>query len=252
MTGPVRSIIQDGVAELILSRPKSFNALSIELITELDTQLEACNRDPNIHVVLLWSEGPHFAAGADIAEISVLTPEQAEHDDYAGSSRYLNMMAKPVIAAVHGYALGGGCELVEMSDIVIAADDAYFGHPEVTLATMPGAGGTQRLPRLVGMKMAMDLLLSARKLSASEALAAGLISRVVSREVLLDEARSLAKKIADMPASAVASIKAACASTSEVSLQDGLKLERQSFYKTLDEAEFRERTQSFLARRTVK
>ncbi|WP_312944571.1 enoyl-CoA hydratase/isomerase family protein [Stutzerimonas kunmingensis] len=252
MTGPVVSIINDGVAELTLSRPKFFNALSIELITELDKKLEACDRDPNVRAVLIRGDGPHFAAGADIQELSAITPEQAEHEDYAGSSRYLNMTAKPTIAAVHGYALGGGCELVEMCDIVIAADDAYFGHPEVTLATMPGAGGTQRLPRLVGMKMAMDLLLSARRLSASEALAAGLVSRVVSREILLDEARSLAKKIADMPANAIASVKAACALTSEVSLQDGLKLERHRFYKTLGEAEFLERTRSFLARRTVR
>ncbi len=252
MTRPVTSTVQDGVAELVLSRPKSFNALSIELITALDAQLEVCNKEPSIRVVLLRGEGPHFAAGADITEISALTSEQAEQDDYAGCSRYLHMMKKPVITAVHGYALGGGCELVEMSDIVIAADDAHFGHPEVTLATMPGAGGTQRLPRLVGMKMAIDMLLTARKLSAAEALAAGLISRVVPREVLLDEARSVARNIAGMPAGATASIKAACTLTSQISLQDGLNLERELFYRTLDDDEFRQRTQSFLTRRTVK
>lgn len=147
-------------------------------------QLARLADDTHVRVVLLRAEGEHFAAGADLKEMLGMSAEQARSTDFAGCCAPLGSFPKPVVALVQGFALGGGCELVEMCDIVLAAENAVFGHPEVRVGTMPGAGGSQRLPRLVGMAKALDLLLTGRRMEAHEAERSGLVSRVVPTERL--------------------------------------------------------------------
>jgi enoyl-CoA hydratase len=237
------------VAVLVLNRPKALNALSDTLMGALDDALDALEADDGIRCVVLRGAGRAFAAGADVSAMS----EQGAAELLAGGqlARWARVRAfeKPLIAAVHGYALGGGCELAQACDIVIAADDARFGLPEVSLGIIPGAGGTQLTPRAIGKSLAMEMVLAGRTLTADEALAHGLCSRVVAREALQDEAIALASAIASRPALATKLAKRAIAQAYESSLREGAAYEHEAFMTAFASDDAREGIQAFVEKR---
>jgi enoyl-CoA hydratase len=193
---------RDNVGIVTLDRPEVLNALSEDLMGELSKAVDALDADPEIRCLVLTGSDKAFAAGANIKEMQDKTYTEVLEDNFiSGSWTRLARCRTPVVAAVAGYAIGGGCELVMMCDIVIAADTAKFGQPEITIGTIPAAGGTQRLPRLIGKAKAMELCLTGRMMDAAEAERAGLVSRVVPAEALIDEALKTAETVASMPAS---------------------------------------------------
>jgi enoyl-CoA hydratase len=246
----VLKTVERGVGTLRLNRPEQKNAVSFELTAALAEALEELDRDPQVKVIILAGVGDNFSAGADVTEMLPLTASDVLLGDFSGCCVQLSRVQKPVIAAVEGYALGGGCELVEMCDIVIASETAKFGHPEVTLGTMSGAGGTQRLPRLVGKHRAMDLLLTGRFVSAREALASGLVSRVVPATNLWSEVNAVAERIAGLSAPVVQIIKQAVTEGLNGSLFTGLALERKLFHLTFSLADRAEGMAAFLQKRS--
>lgn len=237
------------VAIVTLRRPKALNALCDGLVAELDRALDALDADPEVGALVLTGGEDVFAAGADLKEMAGKTLFDVVAADFSGCSRRLADFGLPVIAAVAGYALGGGCELVEMCDIVIAADTARFGHPEITVGTMPGAGGTQRLPRAVGKHKAMDLLLSGRTMDAAEAERAGLVSRVVPRADLLATARAVARAVASHSRPVLKLLKQAVLQSQALPLHQGLVFERRLFQMTFGLDDRREGMEAFLQRR---
>lgn len=239
---------QDGVALLTLNRPEARNALSRPMIAALTKALERCEADPEVRVLLLTG-GPPFCAGADIVDMAEITLLQALAEDFSGCCDRLASCVKPVVAAVEGYALGGGCELIEMCDLVIAGEDARFGHPEILLGTLSGAGGTQRLARAVGRAKAMDLVLTGRQILAPEAECIGLISRVAPSGSALAAAMEAAKQIAARPPFAVRFAKEAVDHAVSQGLAEGLRLERRLFHLSLANGELTEGMQAFLNRK---
>lgn len=246
---PVLCRTDGGIAEVILNRPRARNALSRPLIAGLDATLHRLAGDGTVRVVILAGAGGHFAAGADLKDMASMTADEAVVEDFAGCSAALPHLPCPVVAAVEGVALGGGCELVEMADIVIAGRSARFGHPEVTAGTMPGAGGTQRLPRAVGPALALDLLLTGRSLTAGEALSAGLVSRVVEDGQALDTARTVARHLSALSAPVLRAVKAAVRRGQEVPLSQGLAEERRLFHRTFALDDRREGMAAFAEKR---
>lgn len=239
----------DGIAEITLNRPHARNALSRALTAALDRQLHQLAEDGAVRVVVVTGAGEHFAAGADLKDMAAMTADEAVATDFAGCSTALPHLLCPVVAAVEGVALGGGCELVEMADIVVAGHSARFGHPEVTVGTMPGAGGTQRLSRAVGTALALDLLLTGRSLSADEALSAGLVSRVVADGQALETARAVARHLSALSAPVLRAIKAAVRRGQEVPLSQGLAEERRLFHDTFALDDRREGMTAFAQKR---
>ncbi|MBL7249119.1 enoyl-CoA hydratase/isomerase family protein [Alloalcanivorax sp. C16-2] len=238
-----------GYAELIIDRPAARNALCRSLTDAMADHLERLAAAPDVRVVLLRAEGDHFAAGADIKEMLDISAEQARGTDFAGCCAPLGDFPKPVVALVQGFALGGGCELVEMCDIVLAAENAVFGHPEVRVGTLSGAGGTQRLPRLLGMAKALDLLLTGRRMDAREAERGGLVSRVVPTEHLLEEGRRLVADMASLSGEVLLLIKRTARSGASLPLQEGLRRERAAFHHSLSLADREEGMRAFLEKR---
>lgn len=239
----------NGVAEVTFNAPKSLNALSPEVIDALSDTVFGLDRDDTVRVLLLTGSGRNFCAGADIDAMLDMPVSDALRSGFSGCCHQLARVTKPIIAAVNGHALGGGCELVEMCDIVIAADTAVFGHPEVRLGTMPGAGGSQRLPRLLGRHKALDLLLTGRRMSATEAERAGLVSRVVAAADLLHEARAVAAELAALSLPVLKMIKASVNATSETPLESGLAMERGLFHRSLAMEDSREGMRAFKEKR---
>ena len=232
---------QDGAVGIIrLNRPRVLNALNLELMKQLGTQLEAWEADDSVHVVLLGGNERAFAAGADIGDMaSASLIDMYKRDQFAQWDR-IKRFKKPIVAAVSGFALGGGCELMMLCDIVVASETARIGQPEINIGVMPGAGGTQRMTRAVGKAMAMDVVLSGRFLTAREALAGGLVSRVVPREHWFDAALKLAHAVATKPPLALRFAKESVLKAHEASLSEGLEYERKLFYSlfaTEDQAE---------------
>ncbi|HEX9179730.1 MAG TPA: enoyl-CoA hydratase-related protein [Burkholderiales bacterium] len=238
----------DGVGHITLNRFGALNALSREFCQEIDAALRNLDNTESVRAILISSALKHFCAGTDIREMAELTAEEAVAGQYTGCVSSLPEISKPVIVAVKGLAAGGGCELVEMCDIVVAAVTAKFCHPEITLAAMPGAGGTQRLPRVVGKHVAMDLLLTGRSLSAEEALAAGLVSRIVPEEQLEDVALAVAEQVASFSGPVTRRIKASVNET-QVNLAAGLIAERDRFHCCFNEHDFREGVGAFIGKR---
>ena len=221
----------DGLVGVVtLNRPAQLNALAGPLMEELIAALEQFDRDPEIRAIVLTGGPSVFAAGADLKEMADASVVDMLLRNRVGLFDRVRQVAKPVIAAVAGYALGGGCELAMLCDIVVAADNARFGQPEINVGLMPGAGGTQRLPRLVGKSVAMEMVLTGRMLSAEEALQHGLVARVVPRELVVEEAIRLARLIAEKPPIAVRLAKQAVTRAFEGRVDDGIELERQLFY----------------------
>ena len=218
------------VGIITLNRPKQLNALNSELMVEMGTALKLFDADPHIGCIILTGNEKAFAAGADIGAMATYSYADVYKSDYITRDwETLRSIRKPIIAAVSGFALGGGCEVAMMCDIIIAADNARFGQPEIKLGIIPGAGGTQRLPRAVGKAKAMDLALTGRMMDAQEAERAGLVSRVVPLDKLMDEALSAALSICDYSQMAVMSAKESINRAFESSLSDGVMFERRMF-----------------------
>jgi len=219
------------VALLTIDRPAALNAVSFAMIGELVTALQVLDVDPDCRCVVLTGSGSRaFAAGADIRELAEQTPESLRAGGDFARWDQLREIGLPIIAAVRGYALGGGCELAMACDLIVAGEDAQFGQPEIKLGVIPGAGGTQRLTRAIGKVRAMELILTGRSISAREAEAAGLVNLVVPAEETLDRALELAGRIAAMPPLAVRAAKAMVNRAADTLLTEGLAEERQAFF----------------------
>jgi enoyl-CoA hydratase len=219
------------VALVTIDRQEALNALSFELIAELVDALERLDADPDCRAIVITGAGDRaFAAGADIKELSVQTPVTLTVDNHFHRWERIKRIRTPLIAAVRGVALGGGCELAMVCDMIVAADDAQFGQPEIRLGAMPGAGGTQRLTRAIGKAKAMELILTGNNLGAREAEAHGLVTRVVPAETTLDSALELAGRIVAMPPLAVIAAKEAVNRAFELPLEAGLEFERRNFF----------------------
>jgi enoyl-CoA hydratase len=237
------------IAVVLLNRPKQLNALSDELMDELVRALNDLDADAEIHCIVIGGSERAFAAGADIGALAQTTPYEAATSERLARWDSIRRVGKPLIAAVSGFCLGGGCELAMLCDLIVASESAQFGQPEINLGLMPGAGGTQRLTRAVGKSVAMDVILSGRFLSAREAQAAGLVARVVEREAWLEEPKRLARTIAEKSPLALRLAKQAVNRAFETSLQLGVESERQAFALALGTEDAREGMSAFLEKR---
>jgi len=241
---------QDGAFGIVtLNRPKVLNALSHELMDELVQALEAFDRDDNIRVMILTGSERAFAAGADIGEMSEETTISIMLKDRFATWDKVRKIKKPIIAAVSGYALGGGCELVMSCDIIVASESAQFGQPEINIGVIPGAGGTQRLTRVVGKHKAMEMILTGRPMTAQEAYHYGLVVKVVPTELFLEEAKNLAKEIAKKSPVALKLAKEAVLKTYDMTLSEGLEFERKNFYMLFSSEDQKEGMKAFLEKR---
>jgi enoyl-CoA hydratase len=233
-----------------LNRPKAYNALNVGLVTELKAALDGFEADPGIGCIVITGNEKAFAAGADIKEMKDKTFVECYNEDFITSTwERIPTCRKPVIAAVAGLALGGGCEFAMMCDFIIAADNAKFGQPEINLATMPGAGGTQRLTRAVGKAKAMELCLTGRMMDAAEAERAGLVSRVVPAAELEAEVMKTAEEIAKKSLPAVMMAKEAVNRAFETTLAEGVRFERRMFHATFATADQKEGMAAFAEKR---
>ena len=244
------------VGILVLNRPEKRNALSSEVMREVVRALEEWEADDLIGAIVLIGNDKAFAAGADIQEMQNQTFASLYlkdfPEDHGGAWTRVSAIRKPIIAAVSGYALGGGCELAMACDFIIAADNAKFGQPEVTVGTMPGAGGTQRLTRLIGKSKAMEMCLTGRFIDANEAERAGLVSRIVPLAELKEEAIGTATKIASLSRPTIMMIKDAVKAAYELPLTEGLRVERRSFQATFALEDQKEGMAAFLEKREPK
>ncbi|RJG02257.1 enoyl-CoA hydratase [Noviherbaspirillum sedimenti] len=242
--------VQGKVGLIRLNRPKALNALNDELMDELGIALQKFDADEAIGCIVLTGSEKAFAAGADIGAMAGYSYMDAYKGDYITRNwEQIRRIRKPVIAAVAGYALGGGCELAMMCDFIIAADSAKFGQPEIKLGTIPGAGGTQRLPRAVSKAKAMDLCLTARMMDAAEAERAGLVSRIVAADKLIDEAIAAATVIAGMSLPIVMMVKESINRAYESTLAEGVQFERRLFHSTFGTEDQKEGMRAFIEKR---
>ena len=240
------------VGIITLNRPKALNALNSALMDELGTALKAFDADEAIGCMIITGSEKAFAAGADISAMAKFTFSDAYKEDFITRNwETIRSIRKPVIAAVAGFALGGGCELAMMCDFIIAADNAKFGQPEIKLGVIPGAGGTQRLPRAVGKSKAMDMALTGRMMDAVEAERAGLVSRVVALDKLMEEALGAALVIANFSQIAVMAAKESVNRAFEGSLSDGVMFERRLFHALFATQDQKEGMDAFVNKRTA-
>lgn len=241
--------VEGRVGIVTLNRPKALNALNRELMTELMDALAAFDRDPAVGCMVVSGSERAFAAGADIKEMATATPTTMMTNSFIDLWDRLRGVGKPIIAAVSGFALGGGCELAMACDMIVASETAQFGQPEINLAVIPGAGGTQRMTLAVGKAVAMEMVLNARYLSAAEALHHGLVNRVYPVEVYLEEAIRLADEIAARAPVAVRLAKEAVNASFEMPLRAGLDHERRLFYLLFGTADQKEGMDAFVNKR---
>ena len=240
------------VGLVTLNRPNALNALNGALIVEMSQALDAFEANDNIGCIVITGSAKAFAAGADIKEMQSKTYMQAYKEDFIGSWDRVARCRKPVVAAVAGFALGGGCELAMMCDFIIAADTAKFGQPEIKLGVMPGAGGTQRLARFVGKSKAMDLCLTGRMMDAAEAERCGLVSRVVAADKLVEEALKAADTIASMSLTATMMTKESINRSFETTLGEGIRFERRVFHAMFGTDDQKEGMAAFVEKRPAK
>ncbi|HVQ22320.1 MAG TPA: enoyl-CoA hydratase-related protein [Candidatus Saccharimonadia bacterium] len=243
--GPIAS-----VALITLDRPEVLNALDAETMRQLVETLEGLDTDDGCRAIVITGAGERaFAAGADIREMAEATPTGLARANSFGRWERIRRIRKPIVAAVRGYALGGGCELAMACDLLVASDDAVFGQPEIKLGVMPGAGGTQRLTRALGKARAMDVILTGRNVTAREAEAHGLVTQLVPREAVIPAALELAARIAAMPPLAVMAAKEAVNRAFELSLEAGLEFERRNFFLLFGSEDQREGMAAFVEKR---
>jgi enoyl-CoA hydratase len=241
-----------GVGIVTLNRPQALNALSIPLMKQVEAAFESFETDDSVRAIVLAGGARAFAAGADIGEMKDLADSgaaQAALEAHLARWDKVGRCRKPTIAAVSGFALGGGCELAMACDIILASETAVFGQPEILIGVIPGAGGTQRLTKAVGKSLAMDMVLTGRRLTAREALAAGLVARVVAPEVLLEEAKRMAREIAKASPLAAQAAKAAANAAVDRQLDAGLMRERELFYRLFDTQDQKEGMRAFAEKR---
>ncbi|WP_031314136.1 short-chain-enoyl-CoA hydratase [Caldanaerobacter subterraneus] len=247
--------IEKGIATITINRPKALNALNTETLEELENVLEVLQNDDEVKVIVITGAGEKaFVAGADISEMKDMSVFEAKKFAELGQKvfRKIELMKKPVIAAVNGYALGGGCELALACDIRIASRNAKFGQPEVGLGIIPGFGGTQRLPRIVGVSKAKELIYTGDMIDAEEALRIGLISKVVEQDKLLEEAYGIAKKIMSKGLVAVSLAKEAINKSLEVDIDSGMEYEANAFAMCFGTQDQKEGMVAFLEKRAPK
>jgi enoyl-CoA hydratase len=237
------------VALVTLNRPKALNALNSTIMAELTDALASLDKDDAIGAIVLTGSEKAFAAGADIKEMQGIDFVDAYLGDFISGWEAIASIRKPMIAAVSGFALGGGCELAMMCDFIIASDTAKFGQPEITLGVIPGMGGSQRLTRAIGKAKAMDLVLTGRMMDAAEAERAGLVARIVAPERLIDEAVGAAAKIASFPRAAVLMAKEAVNRSFEATLGEGLRFERRLFHSLFATSDQKEGMAAFIEKR---
>ncbi len=237
------------VALIRLNRPQALNALNAQVLRELSDALDALEADPEVGCLVLTGSERAFAAGADIKEMASQSYAQMNGADYFGGWKRLTDCRKPVIAAVSGFALGGGCELALMCDFIIASDTAKFGQPEIKLGVMPGMGGSQRLTRAIGKAKSMDMCLTGRNMDAAEAERSGLVSRVVPADKLIDEALAAAHTIAGFSLPSVQTCKEAVNRAFEVSLSEGVLFERRVFHALFATEDQKEGMAAFIEKR---
>ncbi len=249
----ILSEVRGKVGLITLNRPKALNALNDALIDEIGLALDAFEADENIGCIVITGSEKAFAAGADISAMQDFSFMDAYKSNYISRNwDRIPRCRKPIIAAVAGFALGGGCELAMMCDMIFAADNAKFGQPEVKLGVLPGAGGTQRLPRAIGKSKAMDLCLTARFIDAQEAERCGLVARVIPAAELLNETFAAANTIASYSLPVVEMIKESVNRAYESTLQEGLLFERRSFHSTFALSDQKEGMAAFLEKRAAK
>jgi enoyl-CoA hydratase len=240
----------DGPVGIVtLNRPRQLNALAGPLLREMVDALEAHDEDPSIRAIVLTGGPTVFAAGADIKEMAEATPVDMLVRNNIGLWDRVKGISKPLIAAVAGYALGGGCELAMLCDIIVAAENARFGQPEINIGLIPGAGGTQRLTRILGKSLAMDLVLTGRMLGAEEALQRGLVARVVPQELVVEEAVRLGKDLARRAPISVSLAKEAITRAFEGRVDDGIDFERKAFYLLFATEDAHEGMRAFIDKR---
>jgi len=240
---------RDRVGLITLNRPQALNALNAQLVSEVNHALDALEADALIGCIVLTGSKKAFAAGADIKEMAELTYPQIYMDDLFSDSDRVANRRKPIIAAVNGFALGGGCELALMCDFILAGDNARFGQPEINLGVLPGMGGTQRLTRAVGKAKAMEMCLSGRMIDAVEAERCGIVARIVPSDELLDEALKVAAVIAGKSLPIAMMIKESVNRAFEVNLTEGVRFERRVFHAAFATQDQKEGMAAFIAKR---
>ncbi len=237
------------VGIITLNRPQALNALCAALVREVNEALDGFEADANIHAIVITGSQKAFAAGADIKEMQSRTYPDTYFNDFIAPWDRVSQRKKPIIAAVAGFALGGGCELAMMCDFIIAADNAQFGQPEIKLGVMPGAGGTQRLTRAIGKAKAMDLCLTGRMMGVEEAERAGLVARIVPLDKLMDEAVKAAETMASYSLPALAMTKESVNKAFETTLAEGIRFERRIFNAMFATQDQKEGMQAFVEKR---
>ncbi|QXI20326.1 enoyl-CoA hydratase [Pseudomonas iranensis] len=240
---------RDRVGLITLNRPQALNALNAQLVSEVNHALDTLEADAHIGCIVLTGSKKAFAAGADIKEMAELTYPQIYMDDLFSNSDRVANRRKPIIAAVNGFALGGGCELALMCDFILAGDNARFGQPEINLGVLPGMGGTQRLTRAVGKAKAMEMCLSGRMIDAVEAERCGIVARIVPSDELLDEALKVAAVIAGKSLPIAMMIKESVNRAFEVNLTEGVRFERRVFHAAFATQDQKEGMAAFIAKR---
>ncbi len=240
---------QGNVVTVTINRPKALNALNSQVLTEIVEALTPLDPDPEVGCFVITGKGRAFAAGADISEMQPRSFSDMYADDFFAGWEKFTALRTPRLAAVNGYALGGGCELAMMCDMIIAAESAKFGQPEIKLGVIPGIGGSQRLTRLVGRALAMDMILTGRMIEAPEALRAGLVSRVVPDGSLADVSKDIAQTIADYSKPAVMMAKEVVDFAENSNLNDGVRFERRVFHSLFATQDQKEGMEAFLNKR---
>jgi enoyl-CoA hydratase len=241
--------LRHGVGLITLNRPEALNALNHQLLSEVNQALDLLEKDSNIGCIVITGSEKAFAAGADIKEMKDLNFPQIYLDDFFSLADRIAQRRKPLIAAVRGYALGGGCELALMCDFIYCAENAKFGLPEITLGVLPGIGGTQRLTLAVGKAKAMEMCFTARQMHADEAEKSGLVARIFPKEELIPSTLKIAEKIAEQSLPALMMIKESINRTFEVSLAEGLRFERRIFHSVFAHHDQKEGMQAFIEKR---
>ncbi|MBO9151372.1 enoyl-CoA hydratase-related protein [Chitinophaga sp. GCM10012297] len=253
MTAPGFIIVQPQVrpfiAHIRLNRPKELNALNLQLMQELRDALKQLDEDPQVRVIVIGGNEKAFAAGADIRQMVGLSAMDMYNIDQFATWDVIKKIKKPLIAAVSGFALGGGCELAMLCDMIVASETAKFGQPEIKIGVMPGAGGTQRLTRAVGKALAMEMVLTGRFISAQEALSAGLINRIAPVELYLEETFRLAAEVAKQSPLAVKMAKESVLRAFDSTLEEGLHFERKNFYLLFSSDDQKEGMNAFIEKR---